>query len=820
MTLRTSFKAAILATTVIGLSAADVAAQQLEEITVTARKRAENLQEIPLSITAFTSEAVERAGIKSVQDVVKFTPGLNYDKGFAPQDTRISIRGLPVLRGKPPVGVLVDGIDISSESISTAGGSSLVNLKMVDVDNIAVVKGPQSALYGRSAFGGAVVYTSRKPNLEKVEGNAQIDIASHNFYEGRAAVSFPVVQDKVAVRLNGVYSYFDGFWRNTVSGNVIGGDKFAGGTFAIRFKPAENVDFTFRSSYSDDKSESRPSYYLGTANGLTSTRALPANAVGLRLGTPPGGAALPATWLFPRIGTIDVTGNQVAISVDPLTNKDFEGGRLRPVVNTLVGDIDFGGVKLSSWTGYTTARASGRADADFYGAPVTAVTLPTPGTAENLPAFFISDIKVKASQFSQELRLGNDEGRLKWAVGGLYWLERYKSDNASLSVAASQAKPAGVSVARAHQILGQQPSARSVRNTNHTSGYASLTYGFTDQIEGNVEARYAHEKVDSVLGQALSMLFNASGQPFYAFGAVPINPTPTYTTNMFTPRAVLKYKFDDNNNVYVSFSKGMKPGGYLNVAVVTDSKLARYNPEKIYSYEAGFKSTWLENRLRVNGAYFHAVNKDRLNQVLIPDATSPQGVVTQAVNIGEVKIDGIELEANVAVAEGLTLSAAYSYVNARYTSSDAPQTTAFAIAGPGVCTVATVGPQVVCVTNTNGKQLDFNSKHSFSGSINYTTPLSADWNLNTSIDVQGRSKRFVEANNLLALPGFINADFKIGVDNGAYNVLLYVNNVFNDLKPKSGQTGGDNYALIPPQLVLTAYPADKRQFGLRAGVKF
>ncbi len=820
MTLRTSFKAAIMATTILGVSAVDVAAQQLEEITVTARKRAENLQEVPVTITAFTSEAVERAGIKNVQDVVKFTPGLNFDKGFAPQDTRISIRGLPVVRGKPPVGVLLDGIDISSESIATAGGSALVNLKLVDVESIAVVKGPQSALYGRSAFGGAVVYTSKKPNLETVEGSAQLDVATHGLIEGRAAVSFPVVEDKVGIRINGVYSYFDGFHKNTVTNNTIGGSKFAGGTLAVRFKPAENADFTFRASYSDDKAEPRPSYYFGAANGLTSVRNLPANAVGLRLGAPPGGNPLPASWTFPRLGTIDLTGNQINLSADPLTGQDFVGGRLRPVVTSLVGDIDFGWAKLSSWTGYLTALSSGRQDVDFYGAPATAVTIPSAGTAEPLGAFFISDINVKASQFSQELRLGSDEGRLKWGVGGLYWRERYKTDNGSLSVAASQAgKPAGVSVARAHQILGQQPYARNVRNTEHTSGYANLSYDITEQVEVSAEARYAHEKVDSVLGPALSMLFTGT-TPRYAFGAPPLNPITTYTTNMFTPRAVLKYKFSDDNNVYVSFSKGMKPGGYLNIAVVTDSRLARYNPEKIYSYEAGFKTTWLENRLRLNGTYFHMVNKDRLNSLLTADPTSPQGVSTSAVNIGEVKIDGFELEANAVLGDGLTGSLAYTYINSRYTDSPAPQTTAFAIAGPGNCAVTTVGTQVVCVTNNNGNQLDFNAKHALVGSLNYTTALTSDWNLNAGVDFQMRSKRFIDPNNLLALPSYWNVDVKAGVENGAYNVLLYVNNLFNDQRAKSGQTAGDNYSLVPPQLVLTAYAADKRQIGVRAGVKF
>ena len=821
MTFRISLKAAFLTTTILGLSATEVAAQQLDEVVVTARKRTENLQDIPLTITAFSSEAIERRGIKSVEDVVKFTPGLNYDKGFAVQDTRISIRGLPVVRGKPPVGVLLDGIDISSESIATAGGSSLVNIKLVDVESIAVVKGPQSALYGRSAFGGAVVYTSKKPNLTTMEGTVSVEAGTYGAYEGRAAVSFPIVEDKVAVRINGVYSVFDGFYKNSITNKTIGGDKLRGVSAAIRFKPTVNSDFTLRSSYSDDRSEARPSYYVGGANGMVQQLALPASAVGQRLGVPPGGAPLPATYTFGRIGLIDVKGNSIRLSADPLTGTDFAGGRLRPFVTSLVGDIDFGAVKLSSWTGYTTARSSGRTDSDFYGFPSGNVTLPSPGFAEQSPALFFSDIKVKATQFSQELRLGSDTGRFRWALGGLYWQERYTTDNGSLSVSGNGKAP-GFSAARAVQILGQQPFSRNERNTDHVSGYGMLAYDITDHIEANLEARYAHEKVDSVLGQALNLGGGtvAAPTPFYFFGATPINPTPTYSTDMFTPRAVLRYKFDAKNNIYISFAKGEKPGGYLNVAVVTDSRLARYNPEKIYNYEVGFKTSWLNERVRFNGSYFHADNRDRLSQILIPDASSPQGSVTRAVNIGEVKIDGAELEVTAAIAEGLVGAVAYTYIDARYTSSDSAQASAFGAAAAGNCTISTIGLQRVCITNTNGNQLDFSAKHSLSASLNYVRPVSENWNFDVSADAQYRSRRFVDATNRFYLPSYWNVDLQIGASSKTYGVMFYVNNLLDNREPKSAQVTGDTYAITPPQLIYTAYAADRRQLGVRLNAKF
>jgi iron complex outermembrane receptor protein len=816
--------AAAVATAISGTA---IAQAQLEEVTVTARKTTENLQDVPLTITAFSAEAIERANIRNAEDVVRYTPGLNFDKGFAPQDTRISIRGLPVVRGKPPVGVLLDGIDISSESISTAGGSMLVNVKLVELQQIEVVKGPQSALYGRSAFGGAVVYTSKRPNLEQVEGNASLEVASYESYDARAAVSIPLVQDKLAVRINAVYSEFDGFYRNTTTGNRIGGDEFVGASIALRFKPTDAADFTLRASYSEDQIESRPSYYYGTANGRTTLLPVPANAVGVRLGnlnppppTPPP-APLPAAWRFPATGEISTAGNAIRLSVDPLTGRDFEAGELKPFVLSLVGDVDLGFAKLSNWTGYTSAESFGRADADFFANPTAAVTVPSAGTAETGPVIFITDISVKARQFSQDLRLANDEGRMRWAIGALYWQERYDSDNASLSAAQSAPRPAGFSAARAYQVLGRAPSARSVRDTDHQSIYGALGFDFTDAIEGSVEARYAKEEVDSVFGAALNLVASpAAPTPSYAFGVVPLNPTPSYETSMFTPRAMLKYKFEDDANVYVSFARGKKPGGYLNVGVVADTRLARYNPELIDTGEIGFKSSWLDNRVRVNGAYFKSFNKDRLNQVLIPDASSPQGVVTQAVNIGEVEIDGIEFDVTAALTDGLTASLAYTWLDARYTESDAPQTTAFAVAGPGNCTLGTVGPQVVCITNTNGNQLDFAAEHSVAASLGYTRELGSDWTLVSAIDAQYRSKRYLDPNNLFILPDYVNVDLRVSAETEKYGVTLFVNNATDVDTPQSGQTSGDNYALVPPQLAYTAYAPDRRQYGVRFNVKF
>ena len=827
-----TLKSALLLTTVLAMGATEALAQ-IEEIVVTTRKREENLQQVPITVTAFTADMISRQGIRTIGDIAKFTPGLSFDKGFAPQDTRPNIRGLPTTRGRPPIGILLDGIDISSESISTAGGSSLMNLKLVDVERIEVVKGPQSALYGRVAFGGAINYISKQPNFEGTETTINTDLGTYGLHEVRGALNAPV-SDKMAVRVNALYSDFNGFYNNDISGKRIGGSKTWGIASAFRIKPVDNADFTLRVSYSDDKSEPRPSYYFGQAiPGRNTTLNLPANAVGLRLGARPAAGAvdarapLPAFIRYPSLGE-EKRGDKVLLSLDPLTGKDYEAGRLKPFIASLVGEIDFSAVTLSSWTGYTKATAISRADADFFAAPAANVNLPSPGQAEPLAALQVTDIKVDAKQISQELRLGNLDGDVfRWAVGGLYWKENYDSVNASIFISGyfrnPPFAPAGWSAARELQLRGPIGGDLNSRNTTHTSGYAFAEYDITDQLELSAEARYSHEKFDYIFGRALNLGITPAGAILPAnFAGVVFKPSSS--SNFFAPRVTLNYKPNDDMLFYASVSKGVKPAGFLNVAVVFDAKDAFYNPEKLWNYEAGFKTAWADNTVRFNGAYFHMIYSNRINQLLVPDTRSPQGVSNVVVNTGQAKVDGAELELTVAPTEGVTLTAAYTYLDPRFTDSEVPSTNALQVAGSQNCRFGSVGTQDVCFTNTNGKQLEQSAKHALSTALDYTAPIGGDWDLISEISAQYRSKRFQSPDNLIWLASHWNADAHIGVQSDTYTILGYVSNLFDNRNPTSAQTYGDPFisAAIgaPPILAYTTYAGDKRQMGIRIGAKF
>ena len=166
--LRLSATVVLLSATAAPVHSQDIIATKekaIEEIVVTTRKREENLQEVPISIGVFNADQIMRLGIRDLQDVTKLSPSLQFDKSYSQNSVRVTIRGLSNTRGRSNVAFLVDGIDVSSETTGTnAGSPMLINQRLLtDVERIEVVRGPQSALYGRAAFAGAIKYVSKKP---------------------------------------------------------------------------------------------------------------------------------------------------------------------------------------------------------------------------------------------------------------------------------------------------------------------------------------------------------------------------------------------------------------------------------------------------------------------------------------------------------------------------------------------------------------------------------------------------------------------------------------------------------------------------------
>jgi len=259
--LRSRRPVVVLVTVLAGLMFAGSSLAQIDEIIVTARKKEENLQDVPVSVTAFTRESIERRGIRRIGDIAKLTPSLQFDESFAQSDTRIVIRGLSPTRGRQNVAVLVDGIDLSSEAITSSGGSLLVNTRLLDVERIEVLKGPQIALYGRSAFNGALQYITKEP-ADEFEADIRVDLNAENQFNGDASVSFPVLGEALGVRVNGSVWDNQGFYDNELTGNSVGDQEGWGLALSTRSAFENGLTLKFRGEYTSDQGKPSAQTFL------------------------------------------------------------------------------------------------------------------------------------------------------------------------------------------------------------------------------------------------------------------------------------------------------------------------------------------------------------------------------------------------------------------------------------------------------------------------------------------------------------------------------------------------------------------------------
>lgn len=443
----------------------------LEEIVVTARKREENLLVVPLAITAVTAAQLERQGVKDVTGLIDRDPSLSFDTGLVPYDTRIVIRGLSPTRGRPNVATLVDGVDVSSESIGVAGGSLLISPRLLDIAQVEIVKGPQSALFGRSAFSGAISYTTQDPSSEPTR-SVSMDLSSEGQYEAKGGMSGPL-SDTLGYRL-GVYAFNDdGYYFNRVTQQSTGGGEGRGAALTLKWEPSENYSAKFRSEFTNDKFD--PSSQAALA--FNSRNAVPANASICNVGTNAAGGLATVGFIIDKTCAADqplapfpapsalvtsqfalllnayrdlerLTGNRGVF--DDMTIPAFTGSvgkadGLQPSFNrnssrapaggtgpdfpgsdrsvrrfSLVQNFDTSIGQFSSLTGFTNADVDVLFDID------KTSFLPIQQTLETYTS---------TRQFSQEIRFTSDfEGPVNFFAGLQYWTESVEQKERNITV--------------------------------------------------------------------------------------------------------------------------------------------------------------------------------------------------------------------------------------------------------------------------------------------------------------------------------------------------------------------------------------------------
>jgi len=790
----------------------------LDEITVTARRREESLQEVPLSITAFSAADIQRAGIFTFGDVAKLTPSLVFDQDFGANDTRPTIRGLPATRGRPPVGVLIDGIDVSSESIATAGGGMLLNLRLLDLERIEVVKGPQSALYGRVAFGGAINYITAKPG-DTLSGRLNATVAEGDTYEVGGAVGGPIGDSGWRARVYGGHSQSDGFYRNTVSGENLGGYEATQGSLSFDYAGSETFAFRGFLAYGDQKNEQQPYYQYSTIDDSTVALPLPSNVAGQRIGNLTLPASIRSLLPGPLKGR-DV----VQVSVDPRTEKDYPGSSLESAFAKLQADWKVGSATVAATLGYLDGTTSNFQDIEGYGRPSTPVSLPAPGgIAEPLGSAFEFNTVDDVRQFSQELRVSSLEtGRTRWALGALHWSEEFRQTNKSFATLLSAR---GASAALNTRLVNSNVSAAlSGRETDHLSVYGLLEHDFTDRLTVGIEARYYWEDFEYDFPTNILAL-GAGTTPVAAPARPPQVSDIKLDATYFAPKFTTQYRLSEDAMFYGSIGKGVKPAGISTVGVFNSLADNVYQAETLWNFEVGAKTSWMNNRVVLNAALFFMDYKDKQVSTLVVDPDQPTGLRGVVSNAGGAEVRGAELEASFLLTRNLRLATAYTFLDTEYTELIEFSRNSSNIALAGRCDIATVGAgsqSTQCRIDLSGNRLERAPRGAATATLTYTYPIADGSRVIAELAAQYQGKRYFDQYNAQFFDSFINTDARLTWEHANWSVTAYVENLFDDDTIRSGFTQGDFFGLFssPGSRSFVVIPPDPVRGGLRASYRF
>ncbi len=822
---------------------------QVEEIVVTSRRKDENLQDVPVAVAAFNAETIEKLGISSTADVIKFIPGVQFDQAFSAADTRISIRGINNTRGRTSVAVLVDGVDASGENVTSGGGSSLLNSRLLDLERVEVIKGPQSALYGRNAFAGAINYITKKPSMDGLRINVSLDdVANYSIYDVRGSISGPVVAEKLALSLNAGSWKSDGFFENhnptdPVANVGLGGGKSNGVRLAALWTPTESLNITSSASYSENEFEPRAVAKVARSNTFYKA--------GVRL--PPGTDPLFTSsanepmdfgqWLG-IVGSVDE--NSVSLSRSYRNDAPFEGSVDRTLLAYVKVDWTGEVITLKSRTSLIQNDAFLHEDVDFQsgvGTPISReindVEVSSFGSLDN-DYLDETDTQYLEQEFTLE---SSSWERGRWLIGvsgfrerttnqdkSLFWLNAPNVAEVLTTLCPAVTNLQAACTYRDSYRLGAIPKETN-RDTNSISAFALVGFDITDALRVTGEVRYMRDditvstntSVDRV-SQALLVL------PIDFEADFPLPATDSQVSDTFNPRLTLDYHVTDNVLVYLSGAKGTKPAGF-GTAQFAVPQLARIKQEQLWAYELGSKTQWFDNKLRVNAALFFNVYTDR--QVGVTTNSPTSGYPTAGVaNAGEAETKGLELDVVWNPIEALTLGVAYAYTDAKFTDfnydqirKDQDDNNVGNDEGP------TPKDKAICASQTGncaGAPIAGVPEHSAAIQANYIAPLTEnlEWFINATGTYDSKRPLADQVETAYSAANFI-ADAQFGLQADEWSVQIYVDNVFDDDTVRWGQRYQDfkdgmygGTGAQPRDEVIFGFIPPPRVVGVRASYKF
>jgi iron complex outermembrane recepter protein len=659
----------------------------LEEIVVTAQRREENLQDVPISVSAFTAEQLKAQGTTDISRLENVVPGFQF--GRSGPDARPAIRGVRTenvgVNGDTTIGFFVDGVYQSRSQQAT--------LSFVDIERVEVQRGPQGTLYGRNTFGGNIAISTAKPSLDRIKGGVDLTAGQNGRYRGEAYLNVPF-GEIVALRVAGSWEESSGYVKNVNPlGNNLFDDKTRYARASILFKPSDAFSALLKFDYSKQGGAGGAAFgyklrgtYYNNSNGSPSQQLYNDSVVVLNS----RGAN--------RDGVIDApltndAGVPIFAADDPYTIDTDQPTvlNLRNYGFSATLAYDFGGVTLRSITGYTDFLVKRSADSDFSGNTVA-----------------VDQVTTTAKTLSQEVQFLSDASEaLTYVVGGYFFKDKLRNTliNQQSPLVIRNVTPNITGTAFRGGFFDDQRA-----ETQSIAAYAQASYAFTDKLKFTAGVRFTRDKKDFAFANERSVVpltgttppgtdgtfirldmptvpdsaFGVKGAPtnctYVAAGTTPApragfqclaaNPLlltgATYDTATFqkvTWRAGLDYQMTDDNLLYASVSTGFRSGGFnsgQNQAALTPT----FAPEKVLAFEVGSKNRFADNRVQINLAAFYNRYNGLQEQRQVPIGPATLSVIE---NSGKARSYGAEIEAIFKPVDALTLGFSGSYLNAKYT---------------------------------------------------------------------------------------------------------------------------------------------------------
>ncbi len=785
-----------------GTPATAEASGPIEEILVTARKRTETLQDTPVAITAVTADQIEDFGAQSLADISKMTAGLLFDSEFTRGANRPVIRGQASILGASGVSYFIDGVYVSG---------SIDDYDLGDVERIEIVKGPQSALYGRNSYAGAINIVTRSPG-EEMRASIKAEAAGDEEFLVHASLSGPI-GDNLAGGLTIRHYEMGGHVKNQFDGKDIGEQESRSISGVLTFDPNERLSIRARGYYAE-RDDGHPAIFASryfNNNCYPDDGALYGGAGRYFCGVVKAGD-INIDWPVqaPNAGLSD-DNLQLSFRADydisdRLQLTYIAGYSERDQAEIYDGDYQPTSFQVSNFT------PNGFAYGGFADGPPFLY-----GYSGNMADFTNSNAS-ETDDWSQEVQLSFEAERARGLIGA-YYFKQDRTTRDTREVSAEQQALATPKWEREFQrmqaVCAANPVCESMtplpyfgpnvvvpRDVNrieieNAAVFGLVSFDLAENFTVTLEGRYQDEDIDQ----------RAIVQNLGAPASAPVVSSSSF--DGFLPRLTLDWQPTDNHLLYIAYAEGTKPGGF-NSTVAIEAGVPTYDEEDVKSIEVGAKSVLADGQVRANVAlYFNELTGYQLTQ----NVQAGQNAQSATVNAGDADINGLEAELLLTPSElpGLTMRLNYAWTDAEYTSGFDQNQGVLLDALDDRAVNCSTGDQFPDVDrcqslfgSIEGQQVPRTADHQIFADIEYRRPLAnGRWEWYGGVSYLFESSKFAQVHNLAETgdTGVLNA--RIGLVSDRYSIRLFGRNLngedsaYNVLRYAEPEAFRRNFAVAP-----------------------